>query len=104
MTHPEIDDANLKGTLWTFEQWPALKMQVRYGISILPLLTFSHKVLSGYDIIWFDIIYTILVFNGLQLSILKVTCLYYETFKGCIIKLRYILGLIVKLHTNRDIR
>ena len=33
ISYPEIQDANLKGTLWTFKQWPALQVQVRYAIS-----------------------------------------------------------------------
>ena len=37
LTYPEIDDANLKGTLTSFKQWLALKMRVFCGISILPL-------------------------------------------------------------------
>ena len=45
--YPEIDDANLKGTLWAFKQWTTLKMVVRYGIFIL-LLKFLCKTLSGY--------------------------------------------------------
>ena len=32
-----------------FEQWLALKMRVRYGVSIVLLFTFSCKVFSGYD-------------------------------------------------------
>ena len=46
--YPEIGDGNIKGTLWTFKQWLALKMRVRYGISILQLLTVSYKAFSGY--------------------------------------------------------
>ena len=46
--YPKIDDANLKGTLWTFKQWTSLKMVVRYGIFILLLLKSSYKALSGY--------------------------------------------------------
>ena len=33
-TYPEIEDAILKGTLQTFKPRLALKMQVRYGISL----------------------------------------------------------------------
>ena len=47
-TYPEIDDANFKGTLWTFKQGLALKLGVLYGISIVLLLMSSHKALSGY--------------------------------------------------------
>ena len=32
MTYPEIVDANLKGALWTFQQWLSLKLRVRYEI------------------------------------------------------------------------
>ena len=32
---PEIDDANLKCTLWTFKRWLTLTLRVRYGISIV---------------------------------------------------------------------
>ena len=32
-TYPKIDDANLKGTLWTFKKRYALKMWVRCEIS-----------------------------------------------------------------------
>ena len=45
---PKIDDANLKGTLWAFKQKPALKMWVRYGISIVLLLMSSNKAISGF--------------------------------------------------------
>ena len=38
-TYPEIDDGNFKGALQTFEQGPALKIQMHYGISILSLFT-----------------------------------------------------------------
>ena len=41
--YPEIGDGNFKSTLWTFKQWLALKMWLRYGLSIVLLLTFSHK-------------------------------------------------------------
>ena len=46
--YPEIDDANLKGTLWTFKQWLVLKMLVRCGISFVLILTYSYKTFSGY--------------------------------------------------------
>ena len=48
LAYPEIGDANFKGTLWTIKRWLALKLRVRYGISIVLLLTSSYKALSGY--------------------------------------------------------
>ena len=39
----------LMGTLWTFKEWLALKIRVRYGISIVFLSTSLHKVFSGYE-------------------------------------------------------
>ena len=47
-SYSEIGDANLKGTLWTFKHWAALKPGVHYGISILLLLTCPYKAHSGY--------------------------------------------------------
>ena len=41
--YPEIEDTNLKGTLWTFEQWLAFKIRVRYGLSIVILFTASLR-------------------------------------------------------------
>ena len=49
ITYPEIDDVNIKGALWTFKQWLALKMRVRCGLSIVVLLTSPCKAFSGYD-------------------------------------------------------
>ena len=40
-TCPEIDDANLKCTLWDFKQWLVLEMWVRYGVSIVLVLRSS---------------------------------------------------------------
>ena len=42
--YPDIDDANLKGTLW------ALKVQVHHGFSVLLKLMSSYKALSGYEV------------------------------------------------------
>ena len=42
--YPEIDDANFKGALGTFQQWLALKIRVHYEISILLLLMSSCKM------------------------------------------------------------
>ena len=49
-SYTEIDDVNLKGTLWTFKQRLAigLKLRVCCGISIVLQLTSSYKALSGY--------------------------------------------------------
>ena len=47
-SYPKVDDANLKCTLLTVKQYPALKMRVRYGISIFLLLRPSCNTLSGY--------------------------------------------------------
>ena len=46
---PKLTELNLKGTLWAFEQWPALKVWLRYGISIFHLLTCSCGALLGYE-------------------------------------------------------
>ena len=45
----EIDDASFRGGLWTFKQWLPLNIGVRYGISIVLLLTFSCKAFSSYE-------------------------------------------------------
>ena len=45
--YPEIGYGNFKGALWTFTQWLALEMRVRYEISFVPL-TSSCKAISGY--------------------------------------------------------
>ena len=38
ISYPEINDANLKGTSWTFKQQLALKMRLHYRISIVHYL------------------------------------------------------------------
>ena len=48
-SYPEIDDANFEGTLWNCKQWPALKMGVRYGLSIFLPLTSLYNTLSVYS-------------------------------------------------------
>ena len=47
-SYPELGDVKLKTTLWTFKHWFALKMRLRYGISIVLLLTSSHMAFLGY--------------------------------------------------------
>ena len=47
-SYPEIGNGDFKWKLWTFQQWPTLKMRVRYGIAIVILLTVAYRTILGY--------------------------------------------------------
>ena len=73
ITYPEIEYADLKCAFWTFKQWLAFKMWVRYGISIVFPLPYSYKALSGYAIA-----------NGSHYLAKSADELYYTHFSWCL--------------------
>ena len=68
--------------LWTFKQKLALKMRVRYGISIVFILMSSYKTLSGYAIHVVILHFYISIYRSISLYLQVV---YVLNFYGLII-------------------